>query len=77
MALRVARDDAQLLLLQRRMGYKTGELRDSCVFLIVRALSIGGVALYLLGLHRSKFYPNPLLLCCRALRPAGYLLLVW
>ena len=62
-ALRVARDGAQLLLLQRRIAYKAGEHRDSSVFLIVCALSIRDVAPYLLGLHHSKFYRNPLLLC--------------
>ena len=35
-ALRVARDGAQLLLQQRRIAYETGKHRDSSVFLIVR-----------------------------------------
>ena len=39
-ALRVARDGAQLLLLQRSMAYKTGEHLDSSVFLIVCALQV-------------------------------------
>ena len=62
-ALRVARDGAQLLLLQRRIAYKTGEHRDIRVFLILCALPSRGVAPYLLGCSLSKFYGNPLLLC--------------